>query len=66
MATQGFTRLALRGAIGAASLLLAVGVAARRWRGVAVRPRLEEPRESAQLLEAEPQTPDAPKSRPRR
>ncbi|QHC71183.1 hypothetical protein [Rathayibacter sp. VKM Ac-2801] len=49
-----------------ASLLLAVGVAALRWRGVAVRPRLEEPRESAQLLEAEAQTPDAPKSRPRR
>ncbi|PPH50195.1 hypothetical protein [Rathayibacter sp. AY1E2] len=49
-----------------ASLLLAVGVAALRWRGVAVRPRAEEPRESAQLLEAEAQTPDAPKSRPRR
>ncbi|PPF17902.1 hypothetical protein [Rathayibacter sp. AY1A7] len=49
-----------------ASLLLAVGVAALRWRGVVVRPRAEEPRESAQLLEAEAQTPDAPKSRPRR
>ncbi|PPI20661.1 hypothetical protein C5D34_06565 [Rathayibacter sp. AY1B1] len=49
-----------------ASLLLAVGVAALRWRGVVVRPRPEEPRDGAQLLEAEAQTPDAPKSRPRR
>ncbi|AZZ48001.1 hypothetical protein C5E02_01225 [Rathayibacter rathayi] len=48
-----------------ASLLLALGVAALRWRGV-VRSRVEAPAEAAQLLEAGSQAPDAPKSRPRR
>ncbi|PPI45435.1 hypothetical protein [Rathayibacter tritici] len=49
-----------------ASLLLAVGVAALRWRGVVVRPRAEVSGEAAQLLEAGTHTPVAPKSRPSR
>ncbi|KZX21050.1 hypothetical protein [Rathayibacter tanaceti] len=48
------------------SILIAIGVAALRWRGVPAPRSAGESPEQAALLVAEPQTPEAPKSSPSR